>query len=131
MRFISRNAHGILDYSVGALLIVSPWFFEFEANRMATIVAISMGCAAILYSLITRYEWGIACIIPFNVHLTIDLASGALLAISPWLFGFAEFVYLPHVIIGLGGIVASLMTQREAVPHIEFGFNQRPRAARR
>jgi hypothetical protein len=31
----------------------------------------------------------------------IDVASGALLALSPWLFGFADRVFCPHLIVGL------------------------------
>ncbi len=125
MRFISRNAHGVLDYAVGALLIISPWLFEFETNSAAMLVAIALGVAAILYSLITRYEWGLAGLIPFNAHLTIDMMGGFVLALSPWLFGFADVVYLPHLIIGIGEIMASQLTQRELYPHIEFGAHDR------
>ncbi len=41
----------------------------------------------------------------------IDVASGALLALSPWLFGFADRVFWPHLIIGLREIGAKLMTR--------------------
>jgi len=46
-------------------------------------------------------------------HLTLDLVSGILLAASPWIFGFADHVYLPHLVLGIIEIGASLMTKRE------------------
>jgi len=45
------------------------------------------------------------------VHLMLDTASGVLLAASPWLFGFADRVYLPHLLLGLFEIAASSMTR--------------------
>ena len=44
-------------------------------------------------------------------HLGLDIAGGALLAVSPWLFGFAGLVFLPHLVIGLFEIAAGLMTE--------------------
>jgi hypothetical protein len=41
----------------------------------------------------------------------IDVASGALLALSPWLFGFADRVFWPHLIVGIMEIGAGLTTR--------------------
>lgn len=30
---------------------------------------------------------------------------------SPWLFGFTDVVYLPHLLLGLFAVVASLLTE--------------------
>ncbi len=40
------------------------------------------------------------------------MAGGALLALSPWLFGFADDVWLPHLIFGILEIGASLLTHQ-------------------
>jgi SPW repeat len=42
----------------------------------------------------------------------LDLGSGILLAVSPWLFGFADQVWAPHLVIGLIEIGTALMTRR-------------------
>ncbi|MEJ7827105.1 MAG: SPW repeat protein [Segetibacter sp.] len=45
--------------------------------------------------------------------------SGILLAASPWIFSFADTVYIPHLIFGLLEIGASLMTKTQ--PEGNFG----------
>ena len=55
-----------------------------------------------------RAELSAAKVIPYRIHLGIDALAGLLLLVSPWLFGFAEQIWWPHVIVGLAelGVVA-------------------------
>lgn len=46
-------------------------------------------------------------------HLMLDAGGGILLAISPWLFGFADYVWAPHLIIGLLEIAGATTTQTQ------------------
>lgn len=111
MKIIGTKVHGYLDYIVGLLLIVSPWLFGFYRGGAETWVPVVLGTATIIYSLLTDYELGLARVISMKTHLTLDALSGILLAASPWLFGFAEFVWQPHFILGLAEIGAILMTR--------------------
>jgi hypothetical protein len=111
MRIIDSKVHGILDYLVGLLLIAAPWLFGFSRGGAETWVPVVLGAGAVLYSLLTRYELGALKLIPFKMHLALDVASGVLLAASPWLFGFSDHVYLPHLIVGIIEIVTPLMTR--------------------
>jgi hypothetical protein len=113
MRFISTRVHGMLDYVVGVLLILLPRLFGFQTGGYDEKIPVILGVAAIVYSLITRYELGLFKVLPFKLHLTFDFLSGVLLALSPWLFGFADRVWAPHFAIGLFEIAAALLT----VPH--------------
>src|SRR3954470_12689855 len=101
MNLIPTRVHGFLDYIVGLLLIVAPWLFGFSHHGAASSVPIFLGAAAILYSLLTRYELGLIKVIPMPAHLALDVLSGIFLALSPWIFGFNHFVKWPHVIFGL------------------------------
>ena len=112
MKPISTKVHGILDYLSGALLIASPWLFDFADHETARWVAIGVGIAVLGLSIFTDYEAGLVRKIPMSVHLTMDLLAGVLLAASPWLFGFSDRVYLPHLVLGIMEIGASLLTQR-------------------
>src|SRR5690242_16254733 len=111
MRFIPTKVHGMLDYLVGVLLVASPWLFDFADNGAETWVPVILGAGAIIYSLMTDYELSLARTISMKTHLTLDLLSGILLAASPWIFGFADYVYLPHLVLGILEIGASLMTK--------------------
>jgi hypothetical protein len=61
--------------------------------------------------------------IPMSTHLILDMLSGTVLAASPWLFGFADEVWVPHVVLGILEVGAGLMTQ--TVPSDEAGGARR------
>jgi hypothetical protein len=111
MRFLSTRVHGIMDYMMGILLLASPYLFGFATGGVKQWLPMILGVAMIGMSLLTRYEWGALRVIPMPVHLVIDGLSGALLAVSPWLFGFAGVVFLPHLVLGLIELGTSLMTE--------------------
>jgi hypothetical protein len=102
----------MLDYLVGALLIAAPWLFDFDRGGAETWVPVLLGASAIVYSLFTDYELGVVRRLSMPTHLMLDLGSGILLALSPWLFGFSDYVWEPHLIVGLIEIGTSLMTRR-------------------
>ncbi len=113
MKLIKSKTHGYLDYIVGVLLIAAPWIFDFYRGGAESWVPIILGAAVILYSLITDYELGAAKVISFRSHLILDVVGGIFLAVSPWLFGFADYVYLPHLIVGLLELVAVTLTDKD------------------
>ena len=110
MRFISTKTHGVLDYLMGIILIAAPWVLGFARQGAETWVPVVLGAGAILYSLMTNYELGMTKLISMRTHLGLDLMSGMFLALSPWIFGFNDLVYLPHLILGIAEVGASLMT---------------------
>jgi hypothetical protein len=115
MRFIPTRVHGVLDYLVGIALIAAPWLFGFaEVGGAAVVIPIVLGIGLIVYSLFTRYEWGPFGFIPMPVHLVFDIVASLFLALSPWLFGFADEavnVWLPHVLVGVTVIIVVLFSQ--------------------
>jgi hypothetical protein len=116
MRFISTRVHGVLDYLMGLLLLAAPYLLGFADGSAAQYVPQALGAALLGASLLTNYELGLMRVIPMPMHLMLDFASGALLAASPWLFGFADRLYLPHLILGLLEVGAALTTR--TVPDI-------------
>jgi hypothetical protein len=114
---ISRRTHGYLDYIVGVLLILAPRLFGFNNGGPEDRVPEMLGVATLVYSLLTNYELGLLKVLPFKAHLTLDVLSGNFLALSPWLFGFADRVWAPHVIVGVVELAAVAMTRRSASEH--------------
>jgi ammonia channel protein AmtB len=119
MRFIPTRFHGTLDYVVGLLLIASPWLLGFDEIEAATWTAVIAGVVVLMQAAITDFEVGLIRKMPMGTHLMMDALLGILLAASPWLFGFAEEVYTPHLIFGLYLVLASLTTHR--VPSRSYG----------
>jgi hypothetical protein len=114
MRFIPTRVHGLLDYLVAVLLILSPTLFDFRLGGPAQWLPIGLGIAVIFYSLITDYELGAVRVLPFRTHLALDSISGVILALSPWVLGFADAVWAPHLLLGLLEIVAVMASQTPA-----------------
>ena len=109
---IDTRTHGILDYATGALLLAAPYLFGFATGGIEQWLPQLLGAMTIAMSLFTDYELSISRAIPLRVHLGIDMVSGALLAVSPWLFGFAGLIWWPHLLVGLVEIVVPMLTRR-------------------
>ena len=125
MRLLSTRIHGVLDFLVGALMIIMPWLFGFTIGGAETWVPVIMGALVIVYSLMTDYEAGSVSILAMPQHLAFDAASGIFLAVSPWLFGFASVVWVPHVVLGFLSLVVAATTRSDgARPVDEPGSNR-------
>jgi hypothetical protein len=125
MRFIPTRVHGMLDYLMGVLLIGAPWLLNFARGGAETYVPVVLGIGVILYSLLTRYELGAVRVLPMSAHLAMDFFGGLLLAVSPWLFGFADYIAWPHVTFGILEMGAALMTQRTpSIAHDTLGAHR-------
>jgi hypothetical protein len=111
MRFIPTRIHGLMDYITGVLLIAAPFLFAFANGGVAQWLPMILGVAIIVMALMTDFELSLANLIPMPLHLGVDALGGLLLAASPWLFGFADQVFWPHLIIGIMEIGLALMTR--------------------
>ena len=110
MNLINTRVHGILDYLVGFMLIASPWIFGFGRGGAETWVPVAQGAAAVLYSLLTNYELGLVRLISMRIHLVLDLLGAVLLAFSPWIFGFSDLIWAPHLIMGVLEMIVVAMS---------------------
>jgi hypothetical protein len=111
MKHINSRAHGVIDYVVGAALILAPYLFGFADDEPARNAAWIVGGGVLIYSLFTAYELSIAKLIPYRVHLGLDIVAGLFLAASPWLMNFSDRVVAPHLVVGLLEIGVALMSR--------------------
>lgn len=112
MKKLSTKLHGRLDYLTGILLLALPWILGFNDVPKATWTVIFVGSMIIMMSMFTNYESGLVRTISMSTHLNVDIVTGLVFAASPWLLGFADQVYLPHLILGLYETLTSLATSR-------------------
>ena len=113
MRFLPTRLHGVIDYLWGAALLTTPWLLGYADVPAAKWLALVFGIGAFLYSAVTDYELGLLRILPMPVHLALDGLGGVFLAASPWIFGFSDRVFGPHLAFGLFSVVASLVTRTD------------------
>lgn len=109
---LSTRTHGVIDYFMFIVLGISPWLFGYAAGGAETTIPVVIAIAGIIASLMTDYELGAFHVIPMRIHLTLDVIAGLFLAFSPWLFGFSDTVWVPHLLFGAVETVAGLFTSR-------------------
>lgn len=118
MRFLTTKVHGAIDYIIGLALILAPALFGFQnVGGAAVYVPIILGAGLILYSLLTRYEWGVFKLITMYYHMVLDVVVAVLLILSPFLFGFineAPNAWVPHVLVGIALVGVILFSKTEA-----------------
>jgi len=111
MRFVPTRVHGIADWLLGALLVALPWLLGLDRGSPEGWLPIALGAMGLAVTFFTDHEMGVVRRIPMVGHLWVDGLAGTLLAASPWLFGFADRVWLPHLALGLTELVAALVTK--------------------
>lgn len=116
LQFIPTRIHGMLDYVHGSALLAAPELLRTKDEPRAALASRLAGGGATAYTLMTDFELGAVKAIPMPVHLTLDAASGALLASAPWLFGYAKNgvrYWLPHAFVGIAEVLVAMMSKTE------------------
>ena len=72
MRFITKTIHAWLDYPVALALTIAPL----------------VGFAALLLTVFTDHPTGLVRVLPYRLHLAVDLAVGLLFLALPFALGF-------------------------------------------
>jgi hypothetical protein len=118
IRFLPTKVHGALDYVVGLARILAPNIFHFtDVGGPAVVIPRLLGIVLIVYSVFTRYEWGVVKIIDMPYHLVVDVGAALFLAASPFLFGFSDQelnAWLPHVVVGVAVILVVIVSKTQA-----------------
>jgi len=116
---ISAKIHGVIDYIVGFLFVFMPLALDLDSDAAPAMVFQYLGIFTVVYSMLTRYEYGLVRVVPVKVHLGLDILSGIFLLMSPWIFGFAGEIFVPYVVFGLFEVLAGSFTSNKS------GFNQK------
>lgn len=114
MRFISSKTHTIIGLIVAVALLIAPNLFGFSDNETASMIARLVGVVILLSELTTTSALSPFKLVPMRAHILVDYLTGAFLALSPWLFGFADDsanAWVPHLVVGLLVIGYAAMTK--------------------
>lgn len=110
---LSTKSHAVWDYLAGPVLIGSPWLFSFSTDLQAVWPIVVAGALVLILAIFTNYEGGLIKEVLMTLHLGLDRLIGGLLGASPWLLGFADRIYWPHLILGLLLLFLGLLTERK------------------
>lgn len=90
LRFVTRTIHAYLDYPVAFALMGLPFLLGLgESNPLALWLSVVTGIAAFLLTALTDHHLGVIRVLPYKLHLTVDLIVGLTFLAAPFIFGFA------------------------------------------
>lgn len=119
MPAFTTRVHAYLDLAIAAALLTSPLWGGFAGSNPETWVAVVIGVALVIYTLLTDHELGRAKVLDMTTHLWVDALAGIVLASSPWVFSFDRRVWVPHLALGL------LLLGLAVVSHTIPGYERR------
>lgn len=90
MRFVTKQIHALLDYPVAFALMALPFALGLGAsNIVALYLSPIVGFAALLLTIFTDHHLGVFRVLPYKLHVTVDLLVGILFLITPFVWGFS------------------------------------------
>jgi len=102
VRFVTKTMHAYLDYPVAFGLITLPFLLGLgQSSPIAFWLSFLTGFAALALTVLTDHRTGIIRILPYSVHLAVDLAVGLVFLAAPFIFGFSGLDYAYYLINGL------------------------------
>lgn len=112
---LSIRDHNIIDYIAAAGLVLSPYIFQFDHIEPARNTFLFLGLGLALYSAFTVYQYSFLKIIPLKTHMHLDLFTGLVLMISPWLFDYRNDItnaqIALHFVLGLALLGLVMLTE--------------------
>jgi hypothetical protein len=112
---ISPQLHGTLDYLLAATLGAAPLVLHFH-DETAKVFVLVIGGAATVLAVGTAWSRGIVRVVPPIVHGIADVGATVALMIAPFVLGFSGHTLAMafSVIVGAGGLIATLLTRFES-----------------
>ncbi|MDH5452997.1 MAG: hypothetical protein OEY05_06715 [Paracoccaceae bacterium] len=113
--FVTKTIHAYLDYPVAFGLIFFPFVLGLGASTpLALWLSVATGIAALVLTLFTDHHLGVFRILPYKLHMAVDLAVGLMFIVAPFAFGFSGIDAAFYWINGLA--VVSVISLHKADP---------------
>ncbi len=89
MKFVTQQIHAYLDYPVAFALMGLPFVLGLGAsNPLALQLSVATGIAALILTILTNHELGLIKVIPYKIHLIVDMLVGITFVIAPFVLSF-------------------------------------------
>jgi hypothetical protein len=115
---ISRQVHGILDYSAAPLVAAAPALLGFSRDTTPATLGYVLGGGILGLTAFTRAEWGLVKTIPYKTHLAIDVVTALTSLSAPWLFGFSKNKKARNTFLAIGAtlLTTGLLSEPQEMP---------------
>lgn len=110
---IPTKTHAYIDYLSAVSLLTLPLVFSGKNKGVETYLPMAMGAGVLVQSLFTNYELGAKKKMSMKKHLKLDYMNGALMAMSPFIFGFRKRSWMPHLAVGLSELAVAYFSKRQ------------------
>lgn len=109
---ITRNKHGIADYSYIPMTFAAPSVFRFTEEKWASTLYRALSLTTLGYSLLTDAKWGALKLIPYKTHAIIDLSIGVLTLAAPALLPkpLSTRARNTLLVMGVTGVVVGILS---------------------
>jgi len=102
--FISTSTYGFLNWVMAFVLMSSPWLFGFyHVGGASFFLPLIFGWLQFIMAVFSKHKFGFMNVFPVPMHCFIDVVGASFLLASPWVYGFADRVFWPQLL--MGGIV--------------------------
>lgn len=89
-RFVTKTIHAYLDYPVALGLMALPFALGLGSSSPAALwLSVVTGVAAFVLTLLTDHQLGVVRVLPYSLHLAVDLAVGIAFVLAPSTLGFS------------------------------------------
>ena len=106
IRFLTPRLHGVLDYSAAIALIVLPFALNLGASGpLALWLSVAGGAGLIAYSLLTDYHFALVRVLPFQVHIALDLVAATAFIAAPFVFGWQGLTAAYYFVMASGVVI--------------------------
>lgn len=89
MKFVTKQIHSFLDYPVAIALMALPFLLGLgESSPLALQLSVATGIAAFILTIFTDHQTGLIKVIPYKIHLIVDLIVAIVFILAPWVLSF-------------------------------------------
>ncbi|MEM8689796.1 MAG: hypothetical protein AAGF81_20910 [Pseudomonadota bacterium] len=117
LRIVTRSIHAYLDYPVAFSLMAAPFLLGLGASHpLAFWLAVVTGAAAFVLTVFTDHHLGLVRVLPYSLHLAVDLAVGLVFVAAPFALGFSGIDAWYYWLNGAAVLTVVSLHKPEATP---------------
>ena len=102
----------LLHYGSVVLFLLTPVLSGGATDGPQTWIPVGLGVLMAGVTFAAKDRIGPARLVDGSTRQNVEMAGSTLLVLSPWLFGFADLTWRPHLLVGQVGIGVSMLTQK-------------------